>query len=275
MREFGTTLTGGGSRGQTWRPIDRRAMGQDRTAAPAYATHRPGWSALGRVARGHRRHPLGAEDRRAVARPASRVPESRDVLAAVAPVVRGRHLGTHLACVSDAARRRRQTRVGDSVHRWHLCSGEKGGSDIGPTKRGKGTKCMVLVERQGIPLGICLAAASPAEVTLVDQTLAARVTPRRRKPSRLIGDRAYDSDPLRERLATRGITLISPYRENRVHRPYEDRRRLRIYRHRWIIERTIAWFGSFRRLLVRHERSTPMFLAFFQFAAALIALRRL
>ncbi len=71
------------------------------------------------------------------------------------------------------------------------------------TKRGKGTKCMVLVERQGIPLGICLAAASPAEVTLVHQTLAARVTPRRRQPHRLIGDRAYDSDPLRERLAKR------------------------------------------------------------------------
>jgi transposase len=134
---------------------------------------------------------------------------------------------------------------------------------------------MVLVERQGIPLGIGLAAASPAEVTLVDQTLAARVTPHRRTPQRLVGDRAYDSDPLRERLAKRGITLISPYRENRVHRRYEDRRRLRIYRKRWIVERTIAWFGAFRRLLVRHERSTLMFLAFFQFAAALIALRRL
>ena len=134
---------------------------------------------------------------------------------------------------------------------------------------------MVLVERQGIPLGICLAAASPAEVTLVDHTLAARVTPRRRKPRRLIGDRAYDSDPLRERMAARGITLISPYRQNRVHRPYEDGRRLRIYRQRWIVERTIAWFGAFRRLLVRHERSTRTFLAFFQFAAALIALRRL
>jgi transposase len=134
---------------------------------------------------------------------------------------------------------------------------------------------MVLVERQGIPLGICLAAASPAEVTLVDQTLAARVTPHRRNPQRLVGDRAYDSDPLRERLAKRGITLISPYRENRVNRRYEDRRRLRIYRKRWIVERTIAWLGAFRRLLVRHERSTQTFLAFFQFAAALIALRRL
>ena len=39
--------------------------------------------------------------------------------------------------------------------------------------------------------------------------------------------------------------------------------------------RTIAWFGAFRRLVVRYERSTRMFLAFFQFAAVLIALRRL
>jgi transposase len=134
---------------------------------------------------------------------------------------------------------------------------------------------MVLVERQGLPLGICLASASPAEVTLVEHTLAARMTPRHRKPRRLVGDRGYDSDPLREQLAERGITLISPYRDNRVNRPYEDRRRLRVYRERWIIERTIAWFGAFRRLLVRHERSSRMFLAFFQFAAALIVLRRL
>ena len=48
---------------------------------------------------------------------------------------------------------------------------------------------MVLVERQGVPLGICLASASPAEVTLVDATLAARLTPHRRKPHRLVGDR--------------------------------------------------------------------------------------
>jgi transposase len=134
---------------------------------------------------------------------------------------------------------------------------------------------MVLVERQGVPLGITIASASPAEVTLVDATLAARVTPHRRHPKHLIGDKGYDSDPLRERLAARGIVLTSPYRRCRREHRYEDRRRLRSYRHRWVVERTIAWFGAFRRLLIRHDRSTRMFLAFFHFAAALIALRRL
>jgi transposase len=134
---------------------------------------------------------------------------------------------------------------------------------------------MVLVERQGIPLGIAIASASPAEVTLLDATLNTRVTPHRRHPKHLLGDRGYDSDPLRKQLAARGIVFTSPYRDNRVNRPFEDGRRLRTYRHRWVIERTIAWFGAFRRLLIRHERSTRLFLAFFQLAAAIIALRRL
>ena len=139
---------------------------------------------------------------------------------------------------------------------------------------------MVVVDGAGVPLGIHVSSASPGEVTLVEATLNTIRVPRagggrpRQKPCRLIADRAYDSDSLRERLARRGITVIVPYRSHCVHRRYEDRRLLRRYRHRWIIERTFAWLGSFRRLLVRHERLTSMYASFLYFAAALIALRR-
>jgi transposase len=91
----------------------------------------------------------------------------------------------------------------------------------------------------------------------------------------LVGDKGYDSDRLRRRMARRGIAFISPYKRTRVNRPFEDRRRLRIYNERWVIERTIAWFGAFRHLLTRHDRSSRIYLAFFQFAAILILLRRL
>ena len=275
LHTSGITLTGGSTRGQMQRQADRRAMGQDRTAPPITAAIPARRSPLGEPSSRRRRHPVGAEDRGTMARPARGVRESLDLLAPLEALGRGRHVAPDLARDYRGAGRTWPVALGDRVHRWHLCPGQKGGSDIGPTKRGKGSKCMVLVERQGIPLGITIAAASPTEVTLVDATLKTRVTPYRRNPQHLLGDRAYDSDPLRKRLAARGITLTSPYRGNNLHRRYEDRRRLRTYRHRWIIERTIAWFGAFRRLLVRHERSTRMFLAFFQFAAALIALRRL
>ena len=178
------------------------------------------------------------------------------------------------------ARRAGADPLGAGVHRRLICVGEKGGSDVGTTKRGKGSKWMVVVDGQGVPLGVHVTSASPSEVTLVEPTLKTIQVPRagggrpRQNPERLIGDRGYDSDPLRERLGRRGITVIVPYRENNKARRHEDGRLLRRYRHRWVIERTFAWLGSFRRLLVRHERFTSMYCSLLYFAAALIALRR-
>lgn len=140
---------------------------------------------------------------------------------------------------------------------------------------------MVVVDGQGIPLGVHLDSASPAEVTLLEPTLATIAVPRagpgrpRQKPERIIADKAYDSDPLRMRLAKRQIDLIVPHRRNRKKPPTQDGRKLRRYRKRWKVERTFAWFGNFRRLLVRWERHLKMYLAFFHLACLLITLRRL
>jgi transposase len=43
----------------------------------------------------------------------------------------------------------------------------------------------------------------------------------------------------------------------------------RLGRHRWVIERTIAWFTGYRRLTIRYERSAKHFCAFLTLAAAL------
>src|SRR5258706_3254076 len=76
-----------------------------------------------------------------------------------------------------------------------------------------------------------------------------------------------------ERLAKRGIDLIVPYRKNSRHRRYEDGRKLRRYKRRWIIERTNAWLGQFRRLLVRHEHFLATYRAFFYLACLWITMR--
>ena len=140
---------------------------------------------------------------------------------------------------------------------------------------------MVVVDGQGVPLGVHLGSASPAEVTLLEPTLATIAVPRagpgrpRQKPERVIVDKAYDSDPLRSRLARRGIELIAPHRRNRKKPRTQDGRKLRRYRRRWKVERTFAWLANFRRLVVRWERHLTMYLAFFHLACLLITLRRL
>ena len=123
---------------------------------------------------------------------------------------------------------------------------------------------MVLTDGQGLPLGIDTASASPHEVTLIEPLLERRVL--RRKPQRLIYDKAADSDPLRERLRRRGIELICPHRGRRNKPPTQDGRALRRYRRRWTIERSISWLQNFRRLVTRYEYHADLFHGFVQLA---------
>ena len=153
---------------------------------------------------------------------------------------------------------------------------------MGTTKRGKGTKWMVLVDGAGTPLGAHLDSASPSEVKLLAPTLAAalgrgarRGGRKIRRPRRLILDRGYDSNRLRVELSQRGIEPIIPARRNNRRATHQDGRKLRRYRRRWIVERTIAWLGRFRRLLVRYERRIDIYQGFFHIACALITLRRI
>ena len=139
---------------------------------------------------------------------------------------------------------------------------------------------MVVASGQGVPLGVQLASASPHEITLIESTLARVAVPRpgkgrpRKNPKRLIYDRAADSDPLRKRLKKRGIDLICPHKINRRKPPTQDGRKLRRYKRRWKMERSISWIANFRRLVVRYDRSITIYQAFFHIACLLITLRR-
>ena len=99
------------------------------------------------------------------------------------------------------------------LYRRDLRGREKGGAGVGKTKRGKGTKLMAVADSAGTPIAIHTASASPHEITLIEGTIEQRFTAD--PPERLIGDRAYDSDPLDAKLADQGIELIAPHRANR------------------------------------------------------------
>ena len=76
--------------------------------------------------------------------------------------------------------------------------GEGRWADIGATKRGKGMKIMAIVDRHGLPLSVNAHGANHHEVRLVQLCFDFYMI--EAKPENLIGDRAYDSDPLDEEL---------------------------------------------------------------------------
>lgn len=159
---------------------------------------------------------------------------------------------------------------------------KKGGLKVGKTKKGKGTKIMMITDGEGLPLAAHIDSASPAEVTLIETTLAQiavsdaerRGRPRT-KPDRFIADKAYDSNFLRSRLAKRGIQPIIPARSNNSRASHQDGRPLRRYKRRWKIERTFSWLQNFRRITTRWERLELMYSAFVNLACAFLVLRRL
>lgn len=125
--------------------------------------------------------------------------------------------------------------------------------------------------RAGLPLAVYAASAAPHEVTLVGETLAEVLTAER--PERLIGDKAYDSDPLDEELAVQGIELIAPHKSNRKKAPTQDGRKLRRYKRRWKIERLFAWLQNFRRIAMRFDFHDANYLGFVHLGCIRILLR--
>jgi len=181
--------------------------------------------------------------------------------------------GKALARAGDRIESARPISAAGRIHRCFLHGGEKRGLAVGPTKRGKGTKIVAIVNDHSDPLAVSIQSASPHESQLVEEVLGQSFLDQ--LPQRLIGDAAYDSDPLDDYLLHRyGIELIAPHRSNRKHFT-QDGRPLRRYRRRWRVERLFAWLHWFRRLVIRWEYHAENFLGMVQLGCIKILLRHI
>ena len=133
---------------------------------------------------------------------------------------------------------------------------------------------MAIADRRGLPIAVRIESASPHEVKLVDGTIKSRFT--RKKPKILIGDQAYDSDPLDEEIWKKHkVKIVSPHKSNRVKPATQDGRELRRYKNRWKIERVFSWLQNYRKIQTRWEVKAENFLGFVQLGCMMILLRHL
>ncbi len=252
----------------------RRPVGVARTAVPSQATGRWARPAVARYASGAERGILDFAHRGSLARPAASLSSLSD-LSSPLPTVAALRLA-HPAAPKTGGRltRPREARSERIVHRCQLQFGEKRGSAVGPTRRGKGSKIMAISDGHGLPLAVHVASASPHETKLVEPTVERRFLAE--TPRRLIGDRAYDSDALDGQIRERfGVQLVAPHNSRRNRKATQDGRVLRRYRRRWKIERLFAWLHNFRRVVIRWEYYPENFLGMVQLACAVILLRYL
>jgi transposase len=96
----------------------------------------------------------------------------------------------------------------------------------------------------------------------------------RRRPRRLLADRAYDSRRHRRELRRRHITPKIAKRKGR-HSSKPTVHGSGLGTERWVVERTISWLHQHRRLRIRWERRPDIHEAFLSIACSLICFKQL
>ncbi len=151
--------------------------------------------------------------------------------------------------------------------------GQGGGQATGknPTDRGKpGTKHHLVTDARGVPLAAGVTGANRPDET-VFEPLVESIEPikqpngrRRKRPQKCHADKGYAARHCRRYLGRRGIQV-------RIARQGVESK-TRLGRHRWVVERTLAWLHGQRRLAIRYERLEAIHQAFLDLGCALICL---
>ena len=128
-------------------------------------------------------------------------------------------------------------------------------------------------DRVGLPLASLLTGANRHDSVVFEDLLDA-IPPikqpsgqRRKRPAKVHADKGYDIPRCRQALRRRHICC-------RIARKGIDSSE-RLGRHRWVIERTLAWLNRYRRLTVRYERRADIHQAFLTLGCALICFNAL
>lgn len=145
-----------------------------------------------------------------------------------------------------------------------------------------GVKASILVDATGLPLAVDLACGNTHDISLAESTMERVTKSIKYVGSSLAADKGYDSKDFRKFAFYHGIKPNIPKRSTTKEENDRDPYSTHFYRydeeigkHRFIVERTNAWFKSFRRLRNRFDYHIASFEAFLYLAIIIICVRRL
>lgn len=139
-----------------------------------------------------------------------------------------------------------------------------------------GTKVVSITDRTGLPLCLVVAPGNRHDYPLAFPALKRLKVGRRRRPGMLLADKGFDGTAFRRTLRHRGIRGNIPERQFQRRRkrgrpPQYDQD---LGRERYVVERTTAWFKSFRRVKFRYDYSIASFRAFLLLACIVVCVKR-
>nr|WP_246714648.1 IS5 family transposase [Rhizobium leguminosarum] len=141
---------------------------------------------------------------------------------------------------------------------------KRGDQALGRSRGGLTTKIHMATDGRGRPLRIILTPGQRGDVTQAPALLEGL------EARRVLADKAYDSNALRQVISSLGAEAVIPCNPTRKHLiPYD----FDAYKARNLIERCFNKLKHFRRIATRYDRRAVNFLSFIHLAAALIWMR--
>ncbi|NHO20897.1 IS5 family transposase, partial [Acetobacter oeni] len=140
------------------------------------------------------------------------------------------------------------------AHQHSAGARKKGGADqaIGRSRGGLTTKIHAIVDAAGKAVALSLTPGQRADITEAEPLLDEV------DPKAFIADKAYDADPLIDKLEDREITPVIPSKRNRRN---PRKTSFLLYKNRNIIERFFARLKHFRGIATRYDKLKSTFLA--------------
>ena len=158
-----------------------------------------------------------------------------------------------------------------TCHRFHDCAGaptcsrRKRGNQkqeaLGRSRGGFSTKIHLRTNANGEPLTFDVTGGEAHEVKGYEALIELHDV----APDRLLGDKGYDSDAIRDDLTKRGIEPVIPPRSNRKTPIEYDHE---AYQRRNLIERCVNRLKQFRRIATRYEKTARAYPSMLCIAAA-------
>ena len=136
---------------------------------------------------------------------------------------------------------------------------------MGRSRGGLTTKINAVVDARGQPIRFAL---TPGQVH--DSQAASGLLEPLPEGCVVLGDKAYDSDDIREQIEEAGAIANIPPKANRRAPPPFD---AKLYKQRNLIERFFNKIKHFRRIATRYEKRASNYLAMIKLAAIRIWLR--
>lgn len=159
----------------------------------------------------------------------------------------------------------------DCAHHKSPLGCEKSGKS--PVDRRKlGSKISVLSESKGIPIGLAIGSANQHDSTLFIETMLSIPSFLKQPAYKEMNlDSAYDSNLIKTALFNLYyVPKISPNQRRKKVRPPNP-----IGYSRWFIEPVHAWMNKFRAIFIRYSKLASNYLAYTQFASAIIILNKI